>query len=283
MIDLHAHTTASDGEHPASELFALARAAGITHLAVTDHDTVSGLEEAERQATAHGVELVPGLEISALLNGREVHVLGHFVDRRHPGLAGMAQRMRVERQRRMETMVARVQKLGFPIRMEHVEHLARDANLGRPHLARVFVEQGWCADVREAFDRFLGDGKPAYVDRFRLTTAEAIQLIRAAGGTATLAHPGVNRVERHELQQLKAEGLSGLEVHHGDHQTELREKYLKLAAELDLVPTAGSDFHGARTNPNRKLGSADTGAEAFRQLRARAPAPAVANAPVRGG
>ncbi|MBM4378747.1 MAG: PHP domain-containing protein [Deltaproteobacteria bacterium] len=282
MIDLHAHTTASDGEHPASELFALARAAGVTHLAVTDHDTVAGLEEAERQAAAHGVVLVPGLEISALLSGREVHVLGHFVDRRHPGLAGMAQRMREERQRRMETMVERVQKLGFPIRMAHVEHLAGDANLGRPHLARVFVEQGWCADVREAFDRFLGDGKPAYVDRYRLTTAEAIRLIRDAGGTATLAHPGVNRVERYELQQLRAEGLSGLEVHHGDHQPELREKYLRLAAEFDLVPTAGSDFHGARTTPNRKLGTADTGETRFRQLHARAEAPVLGATPVQG-
>ena len=274
MIDLHAHTTASDGEHPAAELFALARAAGLTHLAVTDHDTVDGLEEAERQAAAHGVVLVPGLEISALLNGREVHVLGHFVDRLHPGLAGMAARMRTERERRMATMVERVRKLGFPIRMEHVQHLAGNANLGRPHLARVFVEQGWCADVREAFDRFLGDGKPAYVDRYRLTTAEAIQLIRAAGGAATLAHPGVNRVERHELEQLKREGLSGLEVHHGDHQPELREKYLKLAAELDLVPTAGSDFHGVRTSPNRRLGMADTGTEAFGRLAARAAAAA---------
>ena len=273
MIDLHAHTTASDGEHPASELFALARAAGVTHLAVTDHDTVDGLEEAERQAAAHGVVLVPGLELSALLNGREVHVLGHFVDRRHPGLAGMSARMRAERERRMQAMVERVRGLGFPIRMEHVQHLAGNANLGRPHLARVFVELGFCADVREAFDRFLGDGKPAYVDRFRLTTAEAIRLIREAGGTATLAHPGVNRVERHELEQLKAEGLSGLEVHHGDHQPELREKYLRLAAELELVPTAGSDFHGARTSPNRRLGTADTGAEPFRRLAARAARP----------
>jgi predicted metal-dependent phosphoesterase TrpH len=273
MIDLHSHTTASDGEHTAAELFSLAREAGVTHLAVTDHDTVTGLADAEVQAQAHGIHLVPGLEISALLNGREVHVLGHFVDRTHPELSGMADRMRAERTRRMEIMVERVKALGFPIRMEHVQHLAGNANLGRPHLARVFVEQGWCADVREAFDRFLGDGKPGWVDRYRLTTAEAISLIRAAGGTATLAHPGVNRVERFELEKLAAEGLAGLEVHHGDHLPELRTKYLALADALGLVPTAGSDFHGARTTPNRKLGSADTGLEAFERLVARAAAP----------
>lgn len=273
MIDLHSHTTASDGEHTAAELFALAREAGVTHLAVTDHDTVAGLEEAEAQSAIQGVRLVPGLEISALLNGREVHVLGHFVDRKYPELSGMADRMRAERTRRMELMVERVKAMGFPIRMEHVQHLAGNANLGRPHLARVFVEQGWCADVREAFDRFLGDGKPAWVDRYRLTTAEAISLIRAAGGTATLAHPGVNRVERFELETLAAEGLSGLEVHHGDHLPDLRTKYLALAEALDLVPTAGSDFHGARTTPNRKLGSADTGLAAFERLAARARAP----------
>jgi predicted metal-dependent phosphoesterase TrpH len=269
MIDLHSHTTASDGEHPASMLMELARAAGVTHLAVTDHDTVDGLEIAEREASAHGITLVPGIEISAFMHGRELHILGHFVDRRNAALASFGARLREERTRRMTEMVERARQMGYPITMNDVLFIAGDANLGRPHLARVFVEKGWCLDVREAFDRFLGDGKPVWVDRFRLTTKEAIDLIHGAGGTATVAHPGVNKVEKFELEKLKAEGLDGVEVMHSDHHPGQKEKYLQICATLELVATAGSDFHGEKVAPGRRLGTASMDPVLFAQLQAR--------------
>lgn len=269
MIDLHSHTTASDGQHSPAELFEVARANGVTVLAVTDHDTVAGLETCAQAASAVGVTLVPGIELSVTLNRREVHILGHFIDSKNQRLVGLAEELRLERTRRMEQMVERMCGLGFPIRMEQVRALAQDANLGRPHLARVLVELNYCRDTKEAFDRFLKDGGPAWVDRYRLSTREAIELIHEAHGTATVAHPGVSRVERHELVALKEEGLDGLEVFHSDHAPNVRQKFLKICSDLDLVPTAGSDFHGEKIAPDRHLGTASMSPASFEALRKR--------------
>ncbi|MBZ4333769.1 PHP domain-containing protein [Corallococcus sp. AS-1-12] len=271
MIDLHSHTTASDGQYPPSELVARAAAAGVTVLAVTDHDTVAGLQEAKAAAAAHGVELVPGIELSAFVYGKEAHILGHFLRPEDPDLARFADRLRDERTHRMEAMVARLRELGFPVRMEQVRKVAGDAQLGRPHLARVLVDQGWCIDVKAAFDRFLGTGRAAWVERFKLDGADAIRLIRNAGGTATLAHPGSSKMERPEIQALAKAGLSGLEVLSVDHNPAVRQKYLGLAAESDLVPTFGSDFHGEAVAPDHRLGVAAMPPELFQKLRARAP------------
>ena len=270
MIDLHAHTTASDGQHPPEELVRLAQQAGVRQLAVTDHDTVAGIAAAQTAAKALGVEIIPGIELSANLNRREIHVLGHFIDPANPALANMSESLRAERRTRMEKMLAKLAAMGLPVTMAEVERLSGGENLGRPHLARALVERGWVAYVREAFDRFLGSGKPACVEREPLPAADAIALIHGAGGTATLAHPGVNKVERHELAALAKAGLDGIEALHTDHNPSVREKYLKFARELDLVPTSGSDFHGEAVAPGRHLGSADTGAENFAKLRARA-------------
>ncbi|WP_426746838.1 PHP domain-containing protein [Myxococcus faecalis] len=272
MIDLHSHTTASDGQYTPTQLLERARAAGVTVLSVTDHDTVAGLAEAKAAALANGVELVPGIEISAFVLGREVHILGHFVRPEDEDLARFAQRLRGEREQRMEAMVARMQQLGFPVRMEHVRAIAGDAQLGRPHLARVLVDQGWAVDMKAAFDRFLGTRGMAWVERFKLDGADAISLIRKAGGTATLAHPGSSKVERMELRELVKAGLAGLEVLHADHNPALKQKYLALAKEHDLVPTSGSDFHGEAVSADHKLGSAAMPPELFAKLRSRATA-----------
>ncbi|MBJ6765702.1 PHP domain-containing protein [Myxococcaceae bacterium JPH2] len=273
MIDLHSHTTASDGQYTPQELMSRARAAGVTVLAVTDHDTVAGLAQAEEAARAHGVELVPGIELSAFVLGREAHILGHFVNREDPALSLFEERLRKERDDRMEAMVARMRELGYPIRMEHVRAVAGDAQLGRPHLARVMVDQGWCRDVKDAFDRFLGTGRMAWVERFKLDGADAIQLIRHAGGTATLAHPASSRLERGEIRALAQAGLAGLEMSHSDPNPSVQRKYLGFAAEFDLVPTAGSDFHGEKVVPDQRLGSAAMAPELFQKLRARAAIP----------
>lgn len=274
MIDLHSHTTASDGQHAPRELLALAAAAGVTVLAVTDHDTVAGLPEAAEAARARGVELVPGIEVSAFVLRKEVHILGHFVRPGDEELARFAIRLRDERQERMEAMVAKMKELGFPVTMRHVREVAGDAQLGRPHLARVLVNQGWCLDVKAAFDRFLGTGKLAWVDRFRLDAADAIKLIRRAGGSATLAHPFASKMERYEIQTLAKAGLAGLEVGHSEQHPQVRQKYLAIAKDLDLVPTAGSDYHGPEVTPDTRLGSVGMAPGDFARLRSRASAAA---------
>lgn len=269
MIDLHSHTTASDGQHAPKELIRLAHQAGVRTLAVTDHDTVGGLAEARAAGEALGVEVLAGIELSAQLSGREVHVLGHFVDPQNAELASMSKDLRAERRERMEKMISKLGALGIPVTMAEVERFSGGENLGRPHLARALVERGWVKDVKEAFDRFLGNGKPACVDREKLDAADAIALIHRCGGTATLAHPGVSKVERHELEALAKAGLDGLEAHHSDHNPSVRAKFLAIAAELGLVPTAGSDFHGEAVAPNRHLGSASMDPADLARLSAR--------------
>lgn len=271
MIDLHSHTTASDGRLTPEALVQAAAGAGITVLAVTDHDTVAGLAAATAAATQHGLRLVPGIEITTLHHGREIHVLGHFVDPAEPALLRFDEALRIERAERMDRMVAKLRSFGFPVSIEHVRRVAGDAHLGRPHLARVLVDLGYVADVRDAFDRYLGDGKAAAVPRFEVSVAEAIGLIHGAGGTATVAHPGVSRVNRLELAEFRALGLDGLEVAHSDHPPSQREKLLELALGFDLVPTAGSDFHGLDIAKDRRLGTMDTGAQNLARLEARRP------------
>lgn len=272
MIDMHSHTTASDGQHAPTELLAMAAKAGVTVLAVTDHDTVAGLAEAAEAARAHGVELVPGIEVSAFVLRKEVHILGHFVRPDDEELTRFAVRLREEREERMAAMVAKMRELGFPVTMKHVRDVAGDAQLGRPHLARVLVNQGWCVDVKAAFDRFLGSGKLAWVDRFRLEAADAIRLIRQAGGSATLAHPFASKMERYDIQTLAKAGLAGLELQHAEQNPQVRQKYLAIARDFDLVPTAGSDYHGPDVTPDTRLGSVGMAPADFARLRARASA-----------
>ena len=270
MIDLHSHTTASDGEHTPEDLLARARAAGVTTLAVTDHDTVKALGRAHAAAEALGIRLVPGIEVSSEVEGREVHILGHFVNPTEPGLAGFSDRLGEERAERMGRMVAQMTQLGFPVTLQEVERIAAGAHLGRPHLARALVERGYVTSIREAFDRFLGDGKPGYVDRFRVSAEDAISMLHRAGGTATLAHPGSSKVLPHTLERLAKAGLDGLEIFHPDHVPSQREAFLRQADALGLVPTAGSDYHGPRVTPDRRLGMVSLDPSHFARLEARA-------------
>ncbi len=270
MIDLHSHTTASDGELSPEDLLARARAAGVTTLAVTDHDTVKGLARARAAADAQGIRLVPGIEVSTESDGREIHILGHFVDPAEPGLASFSDRLGDERAERMGRMVQRMNELGFPITFEEVERIAAGAHLGRPHLALALLARGYVRSSREAFDRFLGDGKPGYVSRFRLGVEDAIAMIHRAGGTATLAHPGSSKVSTYTLERLTRAGLDGLEVFHPDHVPSQRDAFLRQAGGLDLVPTAGSDFHGPRVTPDRSLGMVSLDPAHLARLEARA-------------
>jgi 3',5'-nucleoside bisphosphate phosphatase len=271
MIDLHSHTTASDGELEPAALIDLAAQKGITTLAVTDHDTVAAAGACAERAKHHGLRFVPGIEVSIRYLGREVHILGHFVDPAEPQLASFEKKLKSERHKRMAQMVERVQKLGFPISLQEVEAMAQNAHLARPHLARVLLERNYVSSTKEAFDRFLGDGKAADVGRFEVTLIQALALIHCAGGTATVAHPGVSRLERLHLAEMAQAGLDGVEVEHSDHPPSKREQLHQWANELNLVATAGTDFHGPTVAPNRHFGHVSMTEERFAKLESRRP------------
>ena len=269
FIDLHSHSTASDGQYPPEQVAERAAAAGVAVWALTDHDSVAALIAARAAAEAQGLRFVAGIELSVHLDGREIHVLGHFVDPGTAALKRFEDLLAEKRRVRMGEIVHKLASVGVALAPEEIERFSGGKTLGRPHVARAMVERGVVSSVKEAFDLYLGEGRPAYVGRYRLTAGEAIDLIRGASGAATLAHPGVNRIERGDLERLKGVGLAGVEIYHPDHAPSQREKYLKIARELDLVPTAGSDYHGEAVAPGRKLGMVSMSEEELGRLEAR--------------
>ncbi len=222
VIDLHSHTQHSDGERSPTELLTEAAAAGVQVLAVTDHDTVSGIADCRAAAERVGVRLVPGIELSSELHGREVHILGHFLDPASGALLKLATGMLAERRERMERMVILAQGMGFAgVTMERVIACSGGENLGRPHLARVLVECGHASSVKDAFDKFLRSRGPLWVDRRRLSVPEAVELIRGASGTSSVAHPGANGVSRQELKVMADAGPGAVD-HRGQRLSRSR-------------------------------------------------------------
>jgi hypothetical protein len=271
MIDLHSHSVASDGQYPAAEVGERAAAAGVSVWALTDHDTTGGLAEAEVAARRIGIAFVPGIELSVQFERREVHLLGHFIDPEGSALRDFSDLLAEKRRVRMGEIISKLARLGIALEPDDVERFAGGKILGRPHVARALVEKGIVATVREAFDRYLGEGRPAYVGRFRLDVKDGIRMVHEAGGTATLAHPGVNGVERGDLARLRGFGLDGVEVYHLDHNPSVRDKYLRAAAEHDLVATAGTDFHGEAVAPERMFGGVTMPQDAYALLQSRRP------------
>ncbi len=255
MIDLHSHTTFSDGEHSPSDLIRLAKQAGIKVLAITDHDTVEGLAEAEIAASEQSITLVGGIELSAELNGREVHILGHFLDYRSEPLQEFTRQQQLQRHYRATEIVDRLRQLDLPCTVEEVLEASNGKNICRPHIARVLLNRGYVRTIAEAFDRFLGIDKPAYVLRNRLPTSRAVKIIRASGGIATLAHPCLNQVTPQEIAQLQKEGIVGVEVGHPTQPAKAQVTLLVVVKNLGLIPTAGTDFHGISVLPDRPFGT----------------------------
>jgi predicted metal-dependent phosphoesterase TrpH len=271
LIDLHSHSLASDGEHPAAVVASKAAAAGVGTWALTDHDSIAALEQGRAAAEALGVRFVPGIELSVYLDRREVHLLGHFVDPASAALRCFEDLLAEKRRLRMGEMVSRLAALGIALTPEEIEQFSGGKTLGRPHVARALVARGIVSTVREAFDLWLGEGRPAYVPRYRMTVAEAIGIVHDAGGTATIAHPGLSGVQRGDLERMKGWGLDGVEVDHSEQNPSTRDKYRRLCAELDLVPTAGTDYHGEAVSPDRVFGDVTMGAPELARLEARRP------------
>ncbi|MCW2908546.1 MAG: hypothetical protein JWL68_3335 [Actinomycetia bacterium] len=274
-IDLHSHSTASDGTDPPAEVMRRARAAGLDVIALTDHDTLAGQDQA-RQALPEGLSLITGMELSARLDSHSVHMLSYLPGGASPELAAECQAIRDDRVRRGQATVERLRDLGVDVTWEQVAALAAGGSVGRPHIARAMVEAGAIATPREAFSPdWIGTGGRAYMSRYALDPARAIGLVRASGGAVVLAHPGAIsrgwRMPDETVAALTQAGLAGLEVDHPDHDQAERARLRGLAAELNLVATGGSDDHGDLTG--HRLGVDTTSPAVFEQLMALAAGP----------
>jgi predicted metal-dependent phosphoesterase TrpH len=247
FVDLHMHSTASDGSRAPADVIRAAARAKLAAIALTDHDTVAGLAEAERAGEELGVRVIAGVELSAVEGDVETHLLGlHLRDTAvlERALIGL----REMRERRARRIVERLDGLGVHITMDAVLAQAADGAVGRPHVARALIAEGWAVDSRDAFDRYLAAGRPAYVPKEQLGMREAIAMIHDAGGLSVLAHPAASAT-RERLTALRAEGLDGVEVRHPSHSSTEIARLGALARELDLVPSGGSDWHGAAEGP----------------------------------
>ena len=267
--DLHVHSSASDGTEPPAEVMRRAAQAGLDVVALTDHDTTAGHAQA-RRALPGSLTLVPGMELSCLLDGRSLHLLAYLFDPDDPQLAAQTRRIRGDRVRRAQAMVDRLAGLGVPITWGDVAAIAGSAVVGRPHIARAMVASGAIAAPEQAFTLdWIADGGRAYVTRYALDPVRAIGLVRAAGGVAVIAHPRADRallVADDQIAGLAAAGLAGVEVFHPDQPADVQAGLLGLTRELGLIATGGSDDHGRLTG--HRIGSRTTPAEAYEALTA---------------
>jgi 3',5'-nucleoside bisphosphate phosphatase len=258
FVDLHAHSTASDGSRLPADVVREAKKAGLAAIALTDHDTIDGIAEAVATGREIGVRVVPGVELSAVEGDVETHILGlHLSDTREMESRLVA--LREMRRTRAERIVKRLNELGVRIEFSSVLDQSAGGAIGRPHVARAMIAEGWAVDFRDAFERYLGNGKPAYVGKERLAIVDAIALIHRAGGLAILAHPAHGGT-RERIAMFAQHGMDGVEVRHPSHSAEDIARLMALVEHFSLVPSGGSDWHGATDGP-RTLGTMRVPAE----------------------
>ncbi len=258
-IDLHTHTTASDGDQSPIDLVTLASNGGLTAIAITDHDTTAGISpDAVALGGQLGVEVIAGIELSVEFSGGQLHLLGYFIDPSSPILLTRLTLLQDNRIRRNERIVEKLRDLGIDITLNEIRAAAGGDVVGRPHFAKVLIQKGVVSTMQEAFDKYIADGALAHVPKDKLTPTEAINLIHAAGGKAVLAHP--NNLKRspaeteQEILRLKEYGLDGIEARYSRHTPEDTSRYLDMAARLALLTSGGSDFHGPTVKPTVFLG-----------------------------
>jgi 3',5'-nucleoside bisphosphate phosphatase len=243
FADLHLHTNFSDGTYTPEELAAQGKRLGFRALALSDHDTVEGCARMKAACDTDGIEFIPATELTAELDGHELHLLGYFIETTDAKLLVELARFQEVRQNRIREMVAAIQKLGVPLREETVFEVANCRAPGRPHVARALVKVGLCKSLDEAFERFLKKDRPAWVPKFKMSATQAIDLIHDAGGLAVMAHPGLNHCDE-LISTLAAGGMDGLECYHTKHPWAQAAHYEKMAEQLGLLVTGGSDCHG---------------------------------------
>jgi hypothetical protein len=271
VIDLHLHTTASDGTLAPAALVARAAAAGLTTISVTDHDTTAGLSEAAAAARSRGITLVPGIEITAVEDGDDIHVLGYYFDPASPSLLAFLSGQRRDRVRRIREICGRLADTGVYVNAETLIAAAADRpgrSIGRPAIADALVRSGHARDRDDAFVRLIGRSSPAYVPRNGMSAAEVVDIVSRAGGVASLAHPGLARIDG-LIPHLASNGLAALEARHTDHDAETEGRYRTVASELDLAISGGSDFHGDEMPNGRAIGVVTLDRRDFDRLTAR--------------
>lgn len=271
MIDLHLHTTASDGSSSPDDLVAECARAGVTTMAVTDHDTVGGIRAATDAAAAAGLTCVPGIEITALHDGVDVHVLGYGFDPADGSLAAFLATQREDRRRRLLEMARKLAALGVFVDTDPFQPGAATMGqkaLGRPALARAIVHAGHATDIADAFDRFLSPGRPAFVSRIGASPRDVFALIQRAGGVASIAHP-IQIGNDDLVRAFAADGADAIEVYHADHDAAAVARYRGIADEAGLLVSGGSDYHGVRSGRASSLGRVHLPADDFARLRAR--------------
>lgn len=263
MIDLHTHSTCSDGTFRPAALVREARAAGVTHLALTDHDTVEGVDEAARAAEEAGMAFLSGVEISAEFQPGTLHILGYGLDPQNERLRRRLGEIQRWRRERNPKIVERLGALGMPVTLEEVASRAGGDLVGRPHFAQTLLDKGYVKSRQEAFDLYLAKGRPAYVDKVRLSPEESVALIREAGGVAVLAHPLQLKIQDGDtldafVRNLVEGGLQGIECFYRNHTAQDEARFLAFARKYSLLPTGGSDFHGSN-RPGIALGRGEGG------------------------
>jgi len=267
-IDLHLHTTVSDGRSTPDELVAEAAAAGLSTIAVTDHDTTGACAQVAAAAHARGMSWIPGIEITAVHEGRDVHMLAYFFDTAGVELSEFLERQRVDRRRRLFVMADVLERIGVPIDREPLNAAAANStgrSPGRPLLADGLIRAGHVKNIAEAFERYLGDGRPAFISREGASPVEVVALIKRAGGITSIAHPG--KLRRDDLiPVLAAAGMDAIEVNHPDHDDLATARYAHLARQYSLLVTGGSDYHGKGSGRTSGLGRIGLGAEDYSRL-----------------
>ena len=278
MIDLHVHSTFSDGSDTPEELVRIATEGGLSALSLTDHDTTAGLARFAAACDEFALRGIPGVEVSAELSPGTLHMLGYFIVAGHEQLEDTLRRVRAGRSKRNDGIFRKLEELGFPLTREEVEAYAGDEVVGRPHFAQAMLARGYASSKEEVFEKYLAKGKPAYVDRWRPQPEESIAVIRAAGGVPVLGHPFTLRMSSNALRAfvrtLADAGLGGIEVYYPEHRPAQVREYLQLAKHFDLVPTGGSDYHGNITPDirlGRGFGSLDVPEDAVTELQNRTP------------
>jgi 3',5'-nucleoside bisphosphate phosphatase len=256
--DLHIHSSASDGRYSPAEIVRKAVASGLTVMALTDHDTVDGIAPALAAAREFPqLTVIPGVEISTDISNGEVHVLGYFIEYTKQSLKASLEKMRNSRLERARKMVEKLRSLGCEIEWERVKEIAGKATLGRPHIAQALLEKGYIKDFKEAFSKYIGHGCSAYVEREKLTPAEAVQLVLTANGLPVLAHPFEAGAVEEIVKELKTVGLVGIETYYAGYSPEKVRSLLGMADKYNLIPTGGTDYHGIDDTIEIMLGKVD--------------------------
>ncbi len=253
-FDLHVHSTASDGSFSPAQLVTSALDKGLQAMALTDHDSVEGIPKALEAAEGTSLLVIPGVELSAVHDGYDVHILGYFIDHTDPDLLARLVELRTARRERAEEMVAALHEAGIDVTIDEVLMLAEGGSVGRSHVARALVRRGHAADIAEAFDRYIGRGRPYYIPKPSTTPSQAVRTILDAGGVPVLAHPAVTGVE-YLIPDLVDVGLIGVEAYHAEHTPAQAESLARTAEQYGLIVTGGSDYHGP-DSPGGDLGSA---------------------------